>query len=448
MNSPHSFRYIKIIFVQILADMRYNSYLIFNPESANDKYDSLGQLQKETDHLFSSLERGEFLIGKIMPLFQKAFNLDNELFLSEVFLKHQVTLRGTYDHQDYIFTKWENILKLSSPLSRIDQIEMVNIYRNIVSDLFDPYLSILVACLKFYEDEFVSYVQANLEMSESQKVKFIKQRMVTEELFAGYFPIIRNSISHAGTHSIVYTEQSITFKNIKRTKVPVILDTFTVSNAEFMGYIKSLIDLIVSIKVCSNIFGIDVQESIINNKKVKTDFIHFFGSPELFEHWREQSELKYTEIWNSKDMTENEKIDIVAKDFADECRNKSLRAKTLNLSNKDNILIVEVEPKLADLEDSKSVTNRIIELIMFALIAEPLFFVRYSSFLIIEDAGAKENSFQVWLQGDKLKDFGLRRSKMYNLINDAKIYLNKVDYPIYVDFEKIDELQSKSFYNF
>lgn len=96
---------------------------------------------------------------------------------------------------------------------------VVNVYRSIVAELYDPALAIIVACLKMRDDSFTSFTNANLSMTEAQKWIFAKSKFKKPAIFAGYLPLIRNAVSHAGTHSIVYEEERVVFRKIQRAKI-------------------------------------------------------------------------------------------------------------------------------------------------------------------------------------------------------------------------------------
>jgi hypothetical protein len=58
----------------------------------------------------------------------------------------------------------------------------VNLYRSIVADLIDPYLTLPLACYQFIEGEFISIQDANVGLGERNKAEY------TYASFAAIFP--------------------------------------------------------------------------------------------------------------------------------------------------------------------------------------------------------------------------------------------------------------------
>ncbi|MGE8423395.1 MAG: hypothetical protein ACN6PI_11230 [Sphingobacterium siyangense] len=202
--------------------MEYGSFLRLD-KTASAK-EALAEIKDICDENFSSEIAGKQLINEILGLFHEALETDDKAFLGKVFFENQKYLRLTYDHQDFIFRQWDDIKTRTDQMDRCMQMQLVNLYRNIVSDLFDPYLSIIIAAIRFKEGTFSSFNHANLSAGEFQKVQYASSRLKGTHMFSGYVPIIRNAISHSGTHSIVYRAEYIVFRKIQRKTVPEIAD--------------------------------------------------------------------------------------------------------------------------------------------------------------------------------------------------------------------------------
>ncbi|WP_025144867.1 hypothetical protein [Pedobacter jeongneungensis] len=163
---------------------------------------ALDTVKKEAEFYFTDPVNGASMINDLLQLFHSCYDMDRTMFLTEIFYENQRVLRNTYDHRDLILEDVDRLLKdAAKPKDKRWQIRVINVYRSIVAELYDPALAIIVACLKMREGNFTSFTNANLSMSESQKWDFAKSKLQKPAIFAGYQPLIRNAVSHAGTHS-------------------------------------------------------------------------------------------------------------------------------------------------------------------------------------------------------------------------------------------------------
>lgn len=394
---------------------------------------------------FSSEIYGKGLIVEILNLFHEAFEKDNNRFLKEVFFEIQKTLRLTYDHQDFIFVQWDKFKLEEAPVDRMRQMQFVNLYRNIVSDLFDPYLSVIIACLKFKENSFSSFTQANLSSSEFHKVEFARSRLNGTAMFQGYHPIIRNAVSHSGTHSILYKPDQIIFRKIERANRPKIKKYIKVSNDELIELIGFLIDFVTAIYAAINIFGIDVQKNIAENQELSTRFLHQVADKKSIRDVRERRDKEILAIWLDAQKTDEEKKEFFAKRFAENCIKNHLPAKSLNFKKDGKLLLINIPYKEVNAGDNQQILNRIIELFKYAILAEPLFAFKSNSFLVAEIEQQDKDVYQIWLEREDLKNYDLHEFDLYDLLAKAKIYRNKIDLNLTVDFKALEELEFLSF---
>ncbi len=422
--------------------MDYVQFLKIDPSGAGKLAESLREIAIQAEENFSTPEAGNALVEKIMPLFHDAFSKDNAAFVGQVFFEAQRAIRRTHRHQKYIYEELDR-LKADED-SENNQVRMVNLYRSIVSDMLDVYLSIIVACLKMIEGKFSSFLEANLSSSELTKYQFALKRLQHPEILKGYFPIIRNAASHVGTHSIDYEQEHIIFKKIGRSAKPEIKEVLKVGNGELMGYVHALIDLTTSIDVCMNIFGLDAVNFIVTERNIRCQYADKLASAEAFEAWRKRCEEFYLPVWADSGLDEAAKWDHFSGLFAKECRDRQLPAKQISF-RKDEMLLIDVPKKEIDITSEQALVNRSVELIRYALMAEPLFHLRVSSYVIAEIGHNKEECLQAWIKGKDLKDYSLRKANLYDLLNDGNFFRNEENLNIYVDFKALDEISLKSF---
>lgn len=432
--SSHSFN--------LFLGMRYAKHLKVDPSAATGLAESLSEVVDQAAENFSSMDNGDLLIEEIMGLFHQAFDRDNKLFVNELFFECQRSIRLTRKHQVYIYAEWERLKDGDKGESYL--IQLVNLYRNIVSDMFDPYLSIIIACLKMVEGNFTSFLGSNLSASEFNKYQYAAKRLRDSNLMKGYFPIIRNAVSHSGTHSIDYLEKCIVFKKIERSDSPKVKEVLKVSEAELLGHIQSLIDFTTAIDVSMNIFGLDIIGFIKDQKDISHQFAEKLASVEAFELWRKNCDDFYLPVWADESRDERSKQEHFARIFAEECARRKLPAKQI-VFKKDKLLLIEVPKQPIAMDDEQQLIERMIELIRYCVLAEPFFNPIVNSYVVAELSEDDQGCLQVWLQGTDLNDYSVRKANMYDLLSDGNFYRDKLNLNISVDFETLERIQFTSF---
>lgn len=405
----------------------------------------LDTVKREAEFYFTDPVNGASMINDLLQLFHSCYDMDKAMFLTEIFYENQRVLRNTYDHRDLILEDVDRLLKDSAkPKDKRWQIRVINLYRSIVSELYDPALAIIVACLKMREGSFTSFTNANLSMSESQKWDFSKSKLQKPAIFAGYLPLIRNAVSHAGTHSIVYEEERVVFRKIQRSEKPKIVKAVKVPNAELWGKLRSMLDFIVAMNAAIEIFALDTSDDIFSDETIKSAFMRILQPTILYERWKIQEEAKYGEIWESAEYTEHEKIDYFLKKFVEAGAGK-LKEGSVILNNKNGIFIIRVPAITKNKTTEDELMEQLKALIMICVLAQPFFYHRYSSFLVEEVPQEGGDAYQVWLQSNDIRDFLVRKASIEDLFHDGKIYRNRQDANVWVDFSALEEMELKSF---
>ena len=406
---------------------------------------ALDTVKGQAEFYFTDPEMGASMIGDLLQLFHSCYDKDKTMFLTEIFYENQRVLRNTYDHRDLILEEVDRLLKDSAkPKDKRWQIRVVNVYRSIVAELYDPALAIIVACLKMREGIFTNFTNANLSMPESKKWDFAKSKLKKPEIFAGYLPLIRNAVSHAGTHSIVYEEERVVFRKIERSETPKILKVVKIPNAELWGKLRSMLDFIVAMNAAIEIFALDTSDDIFSDETIKSAFMRILQPTKLYERWKTDQEAKYRAIWESAEFTEQEKIDYFLKKFVDAGGGK-LKEGAVILNNKKGIFIIRVPAITKNKTTEDELMEQLKALIMICVLAQPFFYHRYRSFLVEEVTHEGGDAYQVWLHGNDIRDFLVRKASIEDLFHDGKIYRNRQDANVWVDFSALEERELKSF---
>lgn len=407
---------------------------LFTQYTAKDlkTFETIEQQARES---ISSEAVTEEFVKQIIGLFWDAYNIDRDIFIKDIFFQNQLALKATQANQDYIFDLYDSAK--AAPNGQRKQIQLVNIYRNMVSDLFEPYLSILVACHQLKAGTFKSFNAANLSAAESSKYEFVFSKMQPTNLFNGYVRIIRNAASHTGSHSIRYDGDEIIFNKIKRQAIPSIDDVLKINTSQLIEYIQHLIDFTQSLDVAVNIMGLDMGETIWRTRSLAQEFHEVLITREQLAARYEERSQNYAQIWADEQLTFTDKVEHFRELYAAGCKKNNLPAKFLRVEG--DFLIVAVPWK--KLKDSQltALVNRAAELCQYALLAEMYFYHRFSDYLVEEISEPGEETIQVWQNREDLKQYNKGNAHMVDLLQDGKIYKNYTYQPLEVNFELLDE---------
>src|SRR5262249_8271026 len=158
--------------------------------------------------------------------------------------------------------------------------------------LFDPYLSLIVACFQFKEGSFTTLEDADIGHGERTKYDYLLKQVNAiyagkQTFLSGYDPRVRNAISHSGARGVTYLPDRVVFRNIKRATPPVV-ETVTWTFDELQLRVMQLLECIVSIEVAAEVFGLDCTPVIGADFETYTQFVLHAVPPELRARWRKR----------------------------------------------------------------------------------------------------------------------------------------------------------------
>lgn len=419
--------------------MKATDHLRFIKSPGKDELKALAKIDKNIRQWMSSDETATQFITEILQLFHDAYQIQPESFINDIFFPNQLAIRETYASQDFSLTQFKKAKNITKLVNR--QLAFEQVYRSIVADQFDAYISILVASIQVKEGNFQSFELANLQKGEFNKYEFLKRRLKTDGLLKGYFPVIRNAISHAGSHGVKRENDHITFRNIKRGEQPTINNCKTVTTTELSGYIQDLIDLVVALEAAINIMGLDLKNVIMQTPTIAREFQSLANQKQLAER-RRKKDRAYEIIWNSSKLSPEEKREHFVRLFAQGCEKNALPATTIQF--KDKFVIIQIPKKPLAEPDDKHLVNRVAELIDYLLLAEMFFHFQFTDYIVEESKEPGQTSLQLWLKADDLKAYSIGEAHMLDLMHDGKLFRDEKHQPIIVNFEQLDEELRKS----
>ncbi|MDL2403075.1 hypothetical protein [Rhizobium mayense] len=170
----------------------------------------------------SRLQNLEYLL----LILHEARATDQERFLIEVYLPW-VSIQRSMKNQ---------MIRISEEFSRLSELDVCSesdtahiatkIYRPLVADVLDPYLSLVMACYQFKEGKYVNIHETDVGQGERSKAEYLAARIKEGggpvDFLSGYDPIVRNALSHGGSSGVVYEKNSVLFRNIKRQVPPIV----------------------------------------------------------------------------------------------------------------------------------------------------------------------------------------------------------------------------------
>lgn len=276
----------------------------------------------------------------ILDWFHEGINIDQVQFIREVFFEFQISLQKIAPHKERLFREMSRLNEYE--VGSVDEaIFLVNVYRNVVSDLFDPYTSILSACFQFKEGSFVNFLYSNLGQGERNKYEFCTARIGSTEILEGYNPVVRNAISHTGTDGITYGKGDILFRNIKRGSDPKV-ETINWTNEQLQLQILKLIRTIRTIDLAVEIFGIDILQIVRSHKELSRKFLDEIITINDRLELQAPFDRMIAKITSNEELLDNEKLDALSKIFFLECHKRDLKVDRIAFNTEKQMAVIEV----------------------------------------------------------------------------------------------------------
>jgi len=403
---------------------------------------SLNLVSGKISSTISTDQIAEEYIDKILNLLHEAFLINQKKFIEDVFFEFYTNLKKVSTHKKRIYDELSRISDFSEG-SINEKTHLVNIYRNIISDLFDPYISIIVACLQYKEGTFLDFIYSNLGQGERNKYDYSYARLKPTNLFDGYNPLIRNAISHTGTDSILYEANEIVFRKIKRGNPPCV--TFLKWSAnELQEKIMSLLDFIHAIDVSIEIFGIDIGDIIKTDENLSQKFISDIINIEQRLEIQDEFNQIVNKIKTSEKLNEKEKVNTLTNILFLECGKRNIPILSAKFNLSDKIMLIQIPEKAINFtEQNDEILSRILEMLRYGIIAEPCFRGIIDNFIIQEESNTEEKIITIQCDSNLFKDYGEENIGLVDILPKIKTKLKGKNIKIDVDFNKIQEQEYK-----
>ncbi len=422
--------------------MNITDYIRIRKDLSEADKKALIDIQKQIKTTIPSNTIAKEYITEILNLLHDGLKINKNNCISDIFFEFIISTKKLINHKTRIYEEL-NQLKRFKPNSIEEKIHLVNIYRNIVSDLFDPYISLIVACLQFKEGQFISFIYSNLGQGERNKYEYSIARLKPTNLFNGYNPIVRNAISHTGTDSIKYENNHIIFRSIKRGNPPKIsYEKWTTE--ELQNKILSLLNFIFAIDSAIELFGIDIGNEIKEDKQLFEKFLDEILTKNQKVEIQKNFEFLVEKIKNSVKLNEKQKIEILTNILFIECKKREMPIDSIKFNIKDKIVLLELPEKPIEHSDDSELIGRLTELFRYGIIAEPCYGNFFNRIIVKEISSKNKEVCKVICNSSDYQKYGKEKIGLIDLLYDCEIFILGNKLKIDVDFNKLQELEHES----
>jgi len=382
----------------------------------------------------------------VLPLLHKARSHDERGFLLRVFLPWLSLRMRLKVNRSRILDEFAKTGSFT-PGTSDEHAHLVNIYRSIVADLIDPYLTLLVACYQFVEGSFTDIEAANFGLGERNKDEYLSSRIRNDDpqvrLLFGYSPLVRNAVSHSGSHGVTYQTGKILFRNIKRGANPTV-EAVEWTGEALLDKITRLYECILSIDAAVAVFGLDINELLGNDWELLSQALHYATSPEEQAEMHRPVEARLDRIRTSDQISLEDKLKALLYVFQSNCARRKIPLKGIKYSSDPRSLRAEVPAISLDDTVDEQIRDRVAELSRYAILAEAAYGQMADIYVIAETHENGKEQVIAGFNRDLLHEYGAHRAGLLDLIHEATIRVNGNLVRMSVDFEELSRHERES----
>jgi len=377
------------------------------------------------------------IVEYLLLIMHQACGQDRAGYLTKIFLPWIGIKRRLHDQ----------VVRITDDISRTNEIEAYSaddaahiatkVYRPLVSDVFDPYMTLLVATYAFIEGSFVDIETSNLGAQERSKAEVVESRIKQSggpaNLLDGYDPVVRNALSHTGSEGALYEPGSILFRNIKRGPSPVV-ESRRWSHDDLHSHVIALIELIMSIDAAVEIFGIDSVESMSEREVADRFVYHALDRDERLALSATLGD-KLRQLQTIDTVPLAERLDLLGKILFLQCAERAIPCTSVGFNNEDRtcFVIVPIDAKPVSEDEIREVVP---PLIRYLILARSVFGELFDRF-VVDGRVDGTSVIKVALPAPPLDEYIVEKAGLVDLISDAQIWLDGAQIAIVLDFEAL-----------
>ncbi|HAV5498242.1 TPA: hypothetical protein JI107_02600 [Acinetobacter baumannii] len=359
----------------------------------------------------------------------------NDIYLPWIYLKSRTT------------PFWQRILKEISrhrdfdEYSQEDILHQINIYRNIVSELFDPLLTLLYASYKFIDGEIFNLFEVDLHAGERQKYEYVNSRLKCDELFSGYDPDVRNATSHTGGNGITIKENKVEFKSISRGNPPKI-KVITWSYEELFTHTLELVEFVNSIEISSEIFGLDSLDLISSEFNTLNQMIYYALSDEKQAEIIKNTDIYLDKIRSDIDLEISTKIKILSSLMTKACKDRNISVPNYRFNIKDTALILEIKEENSCPTNDNEIIQIASHLTRYAIIGRSIFGTLANLF-VVRKIYSNDSYIAAQLKAPIVDKYISKEAGLVDLLNDGDFFENDNYINLTVDFDALEIIEQQ-----
>lgn len=379
-------------------------------------------------------------VTAILCLLYDARKVNPEKFLQKVFLPWIYHKERTVSYYDRILTEMSRTKEFKA-YSENDILHSCNVYRNIVSELFDPMLTLLYAAYKFIEGDESNLFELDLHVGERQKYEYVQARIKSDSLFCGYNPDVRNAMSHPGGNGITIDNGVVVFKSIKRGKPPKV-NQITWSYDDLFIHIIQLMEFVHSLSISSEIFGIDSMDLISEDFNTMSQMIHYVFSGEQEALVQRKSDDYLHKLRNDLTLSGDERLRILTKIFAKECLKREIPVPKVGYSKDKNVFVATIandQDKPVDDQDLQAVVSY---LARYVILARTIYQDLFGKYCVVEKL-KNGGEISVFFPVDLIDKYICKEAGLVDLLNDGQFYENGQAFKIKYDFDVLEVIEQQ-----
>jgi hypothetical protein len=382
----------------------------------------------------------------VLPLLHRARSQNEKEFLLKIFVPWVGLRRKLEVNRSRILDEFAKTQSFP-PGSSQEAAHQVNVYRNIVADLIDPYLTLIVACYQFVEGTFVNLESANFGLGERNKDEYLTARIKKEDpeihLLSGYSALVRNAVSHSGSHGVEYKPGKILFRNIKRGPSPTVETTeWTID--QLLENVTLLYECILSIDAAVGIFGLDIAELLENDWVLYSQAIYYATSPEEQDKMQAAADARLDAIRTNESMPFGEKYKALWAALEHNYALRRMPVKGTKYRNSDAVLRIEVPVTQLDATNEQQILNGVARLSRYAILAESAFGQLAEIYVTAEIEDDGKEQIVAGFKREALHEYNDKRAGLYDLLDEATVRVNGMRVSLSVDFDAVSRDERES----
>lgn len=379
-------------------------------------------------------------VTAILCLLYDARKIDPQKFLNDIYLPWIYLKSRTTPF-------WQRILKEISrhrdfdEYSQEDILHQINIYRNIVSELFDPLVTLLYASYKFIDGEIFNLFEVDLHAGERQKYEYVNSRLKCDELFSGYDPDVRNATSHTGGNGIALKENKVEFKSISRGNPPKI-KFITWSYDELFTHTLELLEFVNSIEISSEIFGLDSLDLISSEFNTLNQMIYYALSDEKQAEIIKNTDIYLDKIRSDIDIEINTKIKLLSSLMTKACNDRKISVPDYGFNIKDTALILEIKEEKSSPDNDNEIIQIAAHLTRYAIIGRSIFGTLANLF-VVRKIYSNDSYITAQLRAPIVDKYISKEAGLVDLLNDGDFFENGNYLNLTVDFDALEIIEQQ-----